>query len=137
MHALRLPASVYGAVVEHARAVLPAEAVGLLGGPAPDFATLAVPLPNCAGRQAYLADPWAQFNAERYLASRGYQLVAVYHSHPGGGVQLSALDLAFARRRTCLQVVIALARPRVPGENVRAYKVIGDGVVVEVALSIL
>jgi proteasome lid subunit RPN8/RPN11 len=132
---LRLPSSLLGAIVDHARAVLPAEAVGLLGGHAPDFATFSLPLPNRAGPYAYLADPWAQFQAERLLAARGYQLVAVYHSHPGGGAQLSPLDLAFARQRACLQVVIALPRSGLPGEDVRVYRVT-DGTAVEVQLDV-
>lgn len=131
---LRLPSTLLDAVVQHARAVLPAEAVGLLGGPAPDFATVSLPLANCAGRHAFLADPWAQFKAERLLASRGYQLVAVYHSHPGGGVQLSPIDLAFATKRACLQVVIALA-PGLPGEDIRVYRLMA-GTAVEVELDI-
>lgn len=135
MEALRIPSNLLGAVVEHARAALPAEAVGLLGGPAPGFAMIGLPLPNYAGRDAYLADPWAQFRAERLLANRGYQLVAVYHSHPGGGAGLSPLDLAFARQRTCLQVIVALKGSHVPGEDIRVYRVT-DGAPIEISLDV-
>lgn len=129
MEGICLTAAVHAAIIAHARSALPAEAVGLLGGPAPDYGTLNLPLPNRLGQQAFWADPFAQFKAERQLAALGLQLVAVYHSHPGGGAQLSPLDLLFARKRACLQLVIALARPHLPGEEVRAYRVADNRVV--------
>jgi len=89
-------------------------------------ATLSIPLPNRAGHKAFLADPFEQFKAERRLAQLGLKLVAIYHSHPGGGTQLSPLDLLFARRRACLQIVIALDREVLPGEEMRAYQLIED-----------
>lgn len=135
MEGIWLTSDVYGAIVGHAYSVLPAEAVGLLGGPVPDYATLSISLPNRADQKAFLADPFDQFTAERALARLGLQLVAVYHSHPSGGAQLSPLDLIFARKRACLQIVIALDRLDLPGEELRAYRVT-DNMGVEVEMRI-
>jgi proteasome lid subunit RPN8/RPN11 len=133
--AIQLTSAVQRAIVHHARAVLPAEAVGLLGGPASHYATLSIPLPNCAGTNAFFADPLSQFSAERRLTQLRLQLVAIYHSHPGGGTQLSTLDLTFARRRTCFQIVIALQRHNSPTEKIQAYRVVDNTVAaVEVKL---
>jgi len=122
MEVIRLTSDLYRAMVDHAYAVLPAEAVGLLGGPVPGYATLRIPLPNRAGQKTFLADPFEQFKAERRLAELGLQLIAIYHSHPSGGAQLSPLDLVFARKRACLHIVIALDRVALPGEEMRAYQ---------------
>lgn len=135
MEIVRLTFEVYRSILKHARRSVPAEAVGLLGGPAPGYATHSIPLPNTAGHNAFLADPFAQFQAERELARLGLPLVAVYHSHPGGGTQLSSLDLRFARQRACFQIVIALARTGLPGEEMRAYQVV-ENVPVEAQVQI-
>jgi proteasome lid subunit RPN8/RPN11 len=78
------------------------------------------PLPNLAAHGAFLADPRAQFEAERTLARLKLIPVAVYHSHPGGTPTLSDADLAFARPGL-LQLVIGLG----PTDTVqmRAYHV--------------
>jgi proteasome lid subunit RPN8/RPN11 len=134
MEVIRLSAAVYDSMVQHARATLPSEAVGLLGGPIPGYATHSIPLPNRAGQYTFLADPYAQFQAERELAHLGLRLLAIYHSHPGGGAQLSPSDLVFARKRACFQIVIALKHTHLAAEEVRAYRVV-ENKAIEVELS--
>jgi proteasome lid subunit RPN8/RPN11 len=129
MAAIKLPLVLYQRLVNHARSALPMEAVGLLGGRQEGTATVAIPLPNLAGPRAFWADPLAQFKAERQLEQSGLQLVAIYHSHPGGGTQLSPLDLAFAQERPCIQIVIALERLHQSGEEIRAYQILGDSAI--------
>jgi len=105
------------------------EAVGILGGDAGGRVTVAIPLPNLAGPKAFLADPLAQFQAERTLKRAGLIFLAVYHSHPGGGTQLSAVDRAFAVHLPIVHIVIALARRHRPDKEMRAYAVNDDDVV--------
>ena len=79
---LRLLARVHGRLVSHVRAVLPDEGVGILGGSEDGQVLEAIPLPNLGGPRAFLADPHAQFLAERRLRGAGRRVLAVYHSHP-------------------------------------------------------
>jgi proteasome lid subunit RPN8/RPN11 len=123
-------------MMEHARQSLPDEAVGLLGGlllGSTAEVKRVFPLPNLLGSRAFLADPYAQYQAERLLAEEDIVPLAVYHSHPGGGVQLSPTDHAFAVRRPLLQVVIALAREGLVDE-MRAYQVRDDLTATEIPL---
>jgi proteasome lid subunit RPN8/RPN11 len=113
-------------MLEHARSVLPLEAVGLLGGPPSGPASTAIPLPNLVGRGAYLADPFAQFQAERALVREGLEVLAVYHSHPDGDATPSRADLALAVRLSVIQVIIALAVHRRAG--VRGYRIGAEGI---------
>jgi proteasome lid subunit RPN8/RPN11 len=131
---LRLTGAVLDEMLRHARAALPQEAVGVLGG-ADGRVTHGFPIPNVAGPYAFLADPFAQFEAEQRMKALNIRLLAVYHSHPGGGAQLSPLDMAFARRRACLQIVIALGRPHAPPDEVRAYRLV-DGAPNEVEVRV-
>ena len=67
----------------HARARVPEECCGLLGG-AGNVAASVYPLRNVAPRPevAYEAAPEELFEAQRRMRARGETLVGVYHSHP-------------------------------------------------------
>lgn len=118
---LRLSREVHGQLLGHARSAMPAEAVGLLGGLG-SIVTVAATLPNLAGPGAFYADPRAQFLAQRQLAAAGLEVLAIYHSHPGGGAALSARDLRFAMPWRVIQVVVAVARPFGRPDEVRAFR---------------
>lgn len=132
---LSLPRRVHEQMLAHARAALPFEAVGLLGGSG-SLVSRGIPLPNALGEKHFLADPYAQYRAMRDLQSAGMEVLAVYHSHPGGGVDLSDEDLRFARRMPWLQVVIALDRPDDPAIDVAVW-VVSPSQAREAALDLL
>lgn len=105
---LRLRPDLREQIVSHARTSAPREAVGLLGGSSDGTIMLALPLPNVAGDdKSFLADPYAQFQALRRLRSAGQQLLAIYHSHPAGCPHPSSMDVEYARRWPCAQVIVA------------------------------
>jgi [CysO sulfur-carrier protein]-S-L-cysteine hydrolase len=130
---LILPEDLRQEMMNHVREALPMEGVGLLGGDADGRVLLVKRLKNIAGRRSFLADPFEQFQAERSLKRRGLSLIAVYHSHPEGGAQLSADDLAFASLRPVLHVIIALARAPVLADEIQAYR-IKDGIPIAIKI---
>src|SRR5262249_15914421 len=94
---LTFSADSYGQLLRHAREGLGGEAVGLVGGDAQGQVLLVLPLPNIAqGTREFRADPFAQFRALRRLQAEGILLLAIYHSHPDGGVEPSEHDLIYA-----------------------------------------
>jgi len=118
---LILPRTIHRGLLVHARTAVPAEAVGILGGIG-DRVTVAIPLPNMAQEGAFFADPRAQFEAQRSLGRRGLDMVAIYHSHPGGGPAMSALDRKFAAHWPVIQIVIAIRRPSDRIDEIRAFR---------------
>jgi proteasome lid subunit RPN8/RPN11 len=68
----------------HARAALPAECCGLIGGDAGGAAGTIYRLSNVARAPlvAYEAAPEELFAAQRRMRERGERLLAIYHSHP-------------------------------------------------------
>jgi proteasome lid subunit RPN8/RPN11 len=117
---LSLSPAARDSIVEHALAVAPAEAVGLLGGTHDGRVSYVAPLPNLARDGAFLADPRAQFLAQRRFAELDLVAVAAYHSHPGGTPTLSAADRALAHPGL-LQLIVGIhARGHV---DMRAYEV--------------
>ena len=118
-----LSRQVWDDAVAHARVAYPAEAVGLLGGIADGRVTHLAPLPNLGRIGSFVADPRAQFEAERALDRLRLVPLGTYHSHPDGTPTLSRADRALARR-SLVQLVIALDG----GDRVeaRAYRVAAD-----------
>ena len=130
MHAIDvilLPDLLYRQIVRHAQVAAPMEAVGMVGGHANGRAVVVIELPNLAGPFEFFADPFAQYRAERRLAEAGLTLLAIYHSHPGGGLQLSPADVHFARRWPCAHIVVVPDATGQGRDGLRAYRVTLDG----------
>lgn len=67
-------------------------------------------MPNLAGPHEFFADPFAQYLAERRLSREGLSVIAIYHSHPGGGTELSDADRMAASRWNWAHIVIVPER---------------------------
>lgn len=95
---LHLPAALRARLWAHARAELPRECVGVLGGARGGVEAL-YPLHNAAPdpERAYLADPLALLRALKGMRAEGFQLAAIYHSHPRGPAWPSPEDVRLAR----------------------------------------
>ena len=109
------------------------EAVGILGGDRSGEVKQVIALRNLAGPDLFLADPYEQYRAEGALREAGLEVLGVYHSHPGGGIVPSALDLEFAAELDLVHVVVAVGAGRPAGDDLAAYRVDG-GEAVEVAV---
>lgn len=126
MIALSMNQSLLDEIVRQSRAAYPREAVGLLGGPTPLRLTAVFPLTNIANDDhEFLADPFEQWQALNRMKEQNLQACAVFHSHPDGGVDLSAQDRRFAGRSGLAQVLIALTRDSV---RLAAYAVEGHAI---------
>jgi proteasome lid subunit RPN8/RPN11 len=102
---------------------MPREAIGLVGGTIGGVARDIVPLTNLvSGTGAFLADPYEQFCALRCFKADGLELLGIYHSHPGGALDLSSLDAEYGRRWDCAHIVVAVGRPDVRDGECRAFR---------------
>ena len=89
-------------MLDHLLACLPEEACGLLGGrlglPAsghPARCQAVLPVPNALHSPVrFRMDPAEQLKAFYWFEEHGLDLVAIFHSHPGGPGHPSATDLA-------------------------------------------
>jgi len=114
---LRIPRELYNATQAHLRSEAPNEGVGLWLGKLGKVARV-VPLPNTHPRPqvAYTAEPIALLQAIRSHEEQGFDLLAIYHSHPKGLASPSPADRQKAYWRVPY-VIFALE----PAEA-RAYK---------------
>lgn len=91
-----IPDPVRIAMLDHVRACLPEEACGLLGGTG-ERAAVALPVENILhSATRFRMVPEAQIAAMLELDRQGLELTAIWHSHPSGPPEPSAIDIAEA-----------------------------------------
>ena len=136
---LRLPVTMWDEIVAHARADLPRECCGLIGGP-PNASHLTgmgvelFPLNNAAsGLDRYEIDASDLFRVTRDLDRDGRDVVAIYHSHPTGPSRPSDTDIDLAFWPEAWYLICSLDRPERP--DLRAFRIV-DGVVTEARVEV-
>lgn len=95
---LRLPRAEAEAIIAHARATYPRECCGLIAG-REGRAVKRYEITNTyPGEDFYLMEPGEQHEAlsEIWSEERGWELLAIYHSHPVSVAYPSARDIAHA-----------------------------------------
>lgn len=116
---LQLTATQLAALLNHLRNVLPEEGCGLLAGQN-GVVRQVIPVENelhSETRFAMAGGPMVAALVD--ILKAGWQLSAIYHSHPAGPARLSPTDLAQLSYPDTIQLVIALAQPDTP--DLRAY----------------
>jgi [CysO sulfur-carrier protein]-S-L-cysteine hydrolase len=118
----------YRQLVTQALAAFPIEACGLLAGKNGRVRRL-YPITNVLhSPSAYLMDARQQVEAMLQMEAHGWELLAIYHSHPHGPAEPSATDIAQAYYPDALYLILSLAEQARP--LLRAFR-IGDGQVEE------
>ncbi len=107
---LILRAAMVEMMIMHARQVYPEEACGLIGGTG-DEGRMLWPIRNVAADPAsrFRMDPEEQVRAFAAFEGRGWAMIGIYHSHPGGPPRPSETDIAEAQYPTAYYVIISLA----------------------------
>lgn len=107
--ALTLPAHLYRAMRHHVQAVYPQEGCGLLAGEENGRLTHHYPIPNqFQSPTAYEMEPIQQIQAMLDMEKRGWELLAIYHSHPNSPAYPSPTDVAHAYYPDTIQLIISL-----------------------------
>lgn len=115
-------------MLDHLQACYPWEGCGLLAGDLDGVVTAVYPIDNILqSPTAYEMDPQQQVEAMLALEAAGWQMLAIYHSHPQGPPQPSATDIALAHYPEALHVVVSLREQNAP--KVRAFQIMEQEVV--------
>jgi proteasome lid subunit RPN8/RPN11 len=90
---MRIAQSLIDEMVAHARADLPNECCGMVGG-AGGEASVVIPVVNSAASPLRLEmDPQGQYNALKAIEDGGGELLAIYHSHTKSAAYPSQTDV--------------------------------------------
>jgi proteasome lid subunit RPN8/RPN11 len=94
MKALKISNSDWLSMKQHVEAAYPLEACGLLAGN-DHYVVKVIAIRNIAPSiHRYRMDPAQQVKAQFDIEESGLDLLAIYHSHPEGGVEPSVIDIA-------------------------------------------
>jgi [CysO sulfur-carrier protein]-S-L-cysteine hydrolase len=129
----RLPDEMRAAIVDHAMRDTPRECCGIIAGRDGVPMRLYEARNVAAGNRLYEIDPAQLIDLEfRELPAQGFELVAIYHSHPESPAYPSATDVELAFWPDAVFLICSLAdrdRPELRGFRIR------DGAIYEVAVS--
>ena len=116
----------YELMLDQLQAAYPLEACGLLAGR--DQVVYAhYPVDNrLASRTMYEMEPEQQLAAMLDLEERGWEILAIYHSHPGGPETPSPLDIAQAYYPDSAYIIVSLRNRQQP--SVRAFTIVENQV---------
>jgi proteasome lid subunit RPN8/RPN11 len=115
-------------MLDHLHACYPWEGCGLLAGDEMGVVTAVYPIDNILqSPTAYEMNPHQQIEALLALEAAGWQLLAIYHSHPQGPELPSATDIALAFYPEAVNIIVSLRVQSVP--VVRAFQFVGQEVI--------
>ncbi len=116
-------------LIDHLQACYPLEGCGLLAGDAEmGWVTAVYPIENSLhSPTAYKMDPAQQIQAMLDLEACGWQLLALYHSHPHGPEVPSATDITLATYPEAIYVIVSLQERAAP--VVRTFRIAGQAVI--------
>lgn len=108
---LVLARAIHDAMIDHCRALAPAEACGLIAGRTIAHADALYRLGNeLASATRYRADPRDLFQALRNMRANGEHLLAIYHSHPQTAAIPSQTDLRLNYYGPMPRIIVSLAQ---------------------------
>lgn len=122
-------------MIQHAKSERPNEACGLIAG----VDGRAIKLYKGTNvdenkRVRYSMDPKEILNASREIDANGWELLAIYHSHPHSQAYPSSTDVSLAFYPEANYIIISLMEPNNPA--VRAFRIV-DGKITEVRIEIV
>ena len=132
--ALRLTRPDYQAMLAQLQGAYPLEACGLMAGRAGSVQQIYPVTNRLASSYAFEMEPEEQLRAMLDLEERGWDLLAIYHSHPLGPAGPSATDVAKAFYPDAAQVIVSLRDRQRPA--VRVFS-ISNGRISELSLQIV
>lgn len=130
---VKIEREIYLIMLAHVQAFFPQEACGLLAGKHGRAAHIYLIENILQSPTAYEMDGRQQLNAMLHVEKEGLDLMAVYHSHPGGPSVPSKTDIAQAYYPDLIQVIISLEKQAQP--SVGAFTII-EGQVKRISLSL-
>jgi proteasome lid subunit RPN8/RPN11 len=131
---LQISQKEYRLMLDHLWSTYPQEGCGLLAGKDGNVFRIYIVENRLASPTAYEMDPQQQLEAMLDIEDQGSELLAIFHSHPGGPDVPSATDLATAYYPEAAYVIVSYHDPERP--TARAFTVF-EGRVEEIPLIVV
>ncbi len=130
---MKITQEIVDAVFRHAKKDAPIEVCGYLAGKE-DEVTKCFPMTNIDNSKEHFSfDPKEQFKVLKDARAKGFEVLAVYHSHPATPARPSKEDIKLAYDPTISYVIVSLAGKQ---ETIKSFK-IQDGTVIPEQMEIV
>jgi proteasome lid subunit RPN8/RPN11 len=129
---LTLPQKFIDEMIAHAREEAPNECCGIIAGQYGRAVKLFRARNAEVSPYRYNVDPQDLFGMHRECAEKGWEFLAIYHSHTGSEAYPSPTDIRLAYWPEAYYLIVSLKDPENP--EVRAFRII-DGAVSEEELA--
>jgi len=125
---MKIKQSILNAIIAHAKKDTPIEVCGYLGAQ-DGIVSKHYELTNIDHSEEHFSfDPKEQFATIRDARANGFEICAVYHSHPATSARPSAEDIRLAYDSQISYVIVSLADGK---EDVKSFKIKDSAVTVE------
>lgn len=119
---MKIKRNVIGQIIEHAKRESPVEACGYLAAK-DGIVSRYYDLTNIDHSEEHFSfDPKEQFAVVKDARAKGYEVCAVYHSHPATPARPSVEDIKLAYDPVISYVIVSLAGGQ---EDVKSFKIAG------------
>ncbi len=117
---MKITKEIVDAVLLHAKKDAPIEACGYLGGK-DDVVTKCFPMTNIdKSKKHFSFDPKEQLSVLKNAMAKGFEMLAVYHSHPSTPARPSKEDIKLAYDPTISYVIASLADKQ---KTIKSFKI--------------
>lgn len=130
---MRLPKAFADEIVAHALEEEPNEACGLMAGKDDQVVKLYRVTNAKHSPTRFYMEPQELYNAYREIEDNGWELLAIYHSHPKGQAYPSATDVELATWPDVRYIIVSLLDREAP--LIRAFRIV-EGQITEEELRI-
>ena len=123
MDALEIPKHIFSQMLAQARAEAPVEACGILAGHENRVLELYKMSNSDQSTDHFMMAPEEQFAVVKDIRTKGLEMLAIYHSHPGSPARPSAEDVRLALTSGVLYVIVSLqeaTKPQIRGFTIEA-----------------
>ena len=127
-----LPPEMRARIVAQARAEAPQECCGMIAGPLGRPERLYALTNAAASPTFYQVDDAELFRVWRDIDERGWEVLAIYHSHPASAAYPSATDIELAAWPDAVYLICSLADSAAP--DLRGFRIV-DGRITEVEIT--
>jgi [CysO sulfur-carrier protein]-S-L-cysteine hydrolase len=119
---VRLPGSMRDQIIAHARREAPRECCGVIVGSPGDLLELHELTNTYEGVDFYEPEPGQLFQVIKAADERGWDITAIYHSHPVSVAFPSARDVEHAGWPESIYIICSLETPDAP--YLRAFNIV-------------
>lgn len=121
-----IDSSLYDRMIRQLVSAFPEEACGIIAG-AEGLATQVYPIANVSESPViFTMHPQQQLDALEEIEDKGWELAAIYHSHPRTRAYPSRTDIELAFYPDALQIIVSLTDVNHP--DAHAFRVVGGQV---------